>query len=97
MLAPLFVDANAPWRSALLIESPVNRYERPRNRYVGVRTATRKYVKYYGGFEEFFDVGVDPHELNNEAGNVSYAADLAALRGIQDTLKSCAEPSCWVP
>jgi N-acetylglucosamine-6-sulfatase len=95
-LAPLFADANAPWRSALLIESPVNRFESAKHRYTGVRTATRKYVKYDGGFEELFDLGADPHELNNEAGNASYAADLAALRSMEDRLKSCAGPSCWV-
>lgn len=96
-LAPLFADANAPWRSALLIESPVNRFEPLANRYTGVRMATRKYVKYDGGFEELFDLSTDPHELKNEAGNASYASDLANLRSIYDTLKACAGTSCWVP
>src|ERR1700687_4712508 len=49
-LSPLFADANAPWRSTLLIQSPVNRYAPTRHRYRGVRTTTRKYVKYDGGF-----------------------------------------------
>lgn len=96
-LVPLFADAEAPWRSALLIESPVNRFEPVRNRYAGVRTPTWKYVKYDGGFEELFDLGADPHELNNEAHKPEYAGDLAALRRIQETLKSCAGESCWVP
>ena len=63
---PLFADAEAPWRSALLIESPVTRFERESNRYAGVRTTTRKYVKYDGGFEELFDLAADPHELRNK-------------------------------
>lgn len=96
-LAPLFADADAPWRSALLIESPVNRFESAKHRYTGVRTATRKYVKYDGGFEELFDIAADPHELSNEAGNPSYQSDLARLRSLQDTLKTCAGASCWVP
>ena len=59
-LKPLFADADAPWRSALLIESPVTRFERESNRYAGVRTATKKYVRYEGGFEELFDLAADP-------------------------------------
>jgi N-acetylglucosamine-6-sulfatase len=66
-LKPLFADAKAPWRSAILIESPVTRFERAANRYAGVRTTTKKYVKYDGGFEELFDLAADPHELRNKA------------------------------
>ncbi|MGB6427040.1 MAG: sulfatase [Methyloceanibacter sp.] len=96
-LVPLFADANAAWRSALRIESPANRFEKVENRYAGVRTPTRKYVKYDGGFEELFDLAADPHELGNEARNPAYASDLTALRALQETLKSCAGTSCWVP
>ena len=95
-LVPLFGNADAPWRGALLFESPVNRFEPVRNRYAGVRTPTRKYVKYDGGFEELFDLAADPHELKNEADNPVYAGDLATLRALQDKLKSCAGESCWV-
>ncbi|MGB6908280.1 MAG: hypothetical protein WBE01_00920, partial [Methyloceanibacter sp.] len=83
--------------SALLIESPANRFEKVENRYAGVRTPTRKYVKYDGGFEELFDLAADPPELGNEARNPAYASDLTALRALQETLKSCAGTSCWVP
>ena len=48
-LVPLFANADAPWRSALLIESPVNSFELKTNRYAGVRTVTKKYVRYEGG------------------------------------------------
>jgi N-acetylglucosamine-6-sulfatase len=96
-LAPLFADAQAPWRSALLIESPVNRFQPVANRYVGLRTATRKYVKYDGGFEELFDLAADPNELKNQAHEASYADELAGFRILQDRLQSCAGPSCWVP
>ncbi len=96
-LTPLFADANAPWRSAILFESPITRFQKPDARYTGVRTATRKYVKYASGFEELFDLSADPHELYNQAGNASYAGDLASLRSLNDTLKDCAGRSCFVP
>jgi N-acetylglucosamine-6-sulfatase len=96
-LTPLFADAGAPWRSALLIESPVNSFERVETRYAGVRTPTKKYVKYEGGFEELFDLSADPYELKNEAHDPAHEVDLLALRGILDKLKSCAGDSCWVP
>lgn len=96
-LVPLFANADAPWRSAIPFESSVTRFQPPRNRYAGLRTATRKYVKYDGGSEELFDLAADPHELNNEAGNPAYAGDLDALRRLQQKLKSCVGDGCWVP
>ncbi len=54
-------------------------------------------MKYDGGFEELYDLTTDPYELRNEADNSLYASDLAALRSLYGTLKSCAGPSCWVP
>jgi N-acetylglucosamine-6-sulfatase len=95
-LVPLFGDADAKWRGALLFESPVNRFEPVRNRYTGVRTPTRKYVKYDRGFEELFDLAADPHELENEADNPAYAGDLATLRALEVKLKSCTRDGCWV-
>src|SRR5262249_31076976 len=78
-LAPLLADANAPWRSAIAFASPINRFQTPNNRFTGVRTATRKYVKYSSGFEELFDLDADPHELHNVAGKATYDGDLAKL------------------
>jgi arylsulfatase A-like enzyme len=96
-LVPVFAGDAVPWRSALLIESPVTSFEKKTNRYVGVRTATKKYVRYEGGFEELFDLAADPYELKNVVSDEAEASNLSALRGIHDTLKSCAGASCWVP
>lgn len=96
-LTPLFADPNAPWRSALLIESPVSHFQKPRVRFTAVRTATRKYVRYDSGFEQLFDLSADQHELKNEAGEGRYAGDLASLRSLDQGLKSCTGESCFVP
>lgn len=96
-LVSLFAGADAPWRGALLIESPVTSFEKKANRYAGVRTATKKYVRYESGFEELFDLASDPYELENRAGDAANAGDLSGLRGIHDRLKSCAGETCWVP
>jgi arylsulfatase A-like enzyme len=96
-LVPLFADASAPWRSALLVESPVTRFDKTTNRYAGVRTATKKYVRYDGGFEELFDLAADPYELKNVVHDPDHATELSVLRGTHDKLKSCAGSSCWAP
>jgi arylsulfatase A-like enzyme len=96
-LVPLFAGGDAPWRSALLIESPATSFEKKTNRYAGVRTPTKKYVRYEGGFEELFDLASDPYELKNRVRDPAHAGDLERLRGIHDTLRSCAGASCWVP
>ena len=48
------------------------------------------------GSEGLFDLAADPYELQDKAGDPSYAGDLANLRSIQEGLKSCAGESCWV-
>jgi arylsulfatase A-like enzyme len=95
-LSPLFADDGAPWRSAILIEGG-NDVSKPSKRFVAVRTADRKYVRYDDGFEELYDLAADPFELENKAGDGSYANDLASLRGQSDKLKACAGTDCWIP
>jgi N-acetylglucosamine-6-sulfatase len=47
--------------------------------YCGVRRPGELYVRYGGGFEEYYDYGSDPFELKNVA--KSRPSDVAALRG----------------
>jgi arylsulfatase A-like enzyme len=95
-LTTLFANANAPWRSAMLLQSPISHVQQSRARFTGVRTATLKYVRYDNGFEELFNLEADPNEIHNEVTNLTYAGDLAVLRGLDDRLKTCAGPSCFV-
>ena len=96
-LTTLLANANAPWRSAILLQSPVSHVQKPRARFTGVRTATRKYVKYDTGIEELFDLEADPKEIHNEVANPTYAGDLTMLRGLDDRLKTCVGLNCFVP
>jgi N-acetylglucosamine-6-sulfatase len=96
-LVPLFADTTAPWRSAIAFESPVSRFRGPSERFTGLRTATRKYIKFESGREKLYDLVADPHELRSVAGKRAYASDLASLRSLNDRLKTCAGASCFVP
>ncbi len=96
-LVPLFANADAAWRRAILFESPIARFMRPSARFTGVRTARLKYVRYDDGFEKLFDLEADPDETINVAGEDSYAESLVRLRGLNERLKTCAGATCFVP
>ncbi len=94
-LVPLFADANAPWRSAILIEGGNDRGPAAK-RYAAVRSADEKYVKYDSGFEEFYDLAADPYELASKVHDAKYTGDLARMRGMEQKLRTCAGPDCWI-
>jgi arylsulfatase A-like enzyme len=54
--------------------------------FYGVRTASMKYVRYYGqeNFEELYDLARDPDELLNLAGNPAYKAKQSQLSAAAD-------------
>jgi arylsulfatase A-like enzyme len=87
-LVPLFTEANAPWRSAILIDG---------RSFKAVRAESRTYVRSDKGFEDLYDLRADPYELANKADNAFYASDLTALRRAYDSLTSCVGASCWMP
>ena len=94
-LAPVIASASAPWRSALLIEM-LDPQRRSDQRFKAVRTEKFKYARYDDGFEELYDLSVDPWELESKASDPAHTADLSRLRIILDKLKNCSGTGCWV-
>ena len=92
-LVPLYSSANAPWRSAILVEGGDE--TNSSRRFAVVRTQTRKYVNYADGFEELYDLSADPFQLQNQISGPAYASDLSHLRVILEELRSCSGPTCW--
>ena len=88
-LVNLLSDERTPWRSAFFIEGPGGRW-------TGVRSVTHKYVKQTkSGFEELYDLVHDPDELQNKAGDPTYAGTLNQMRDLLNRLSSCTGAGCW--
>ena len=88
---PLLRGENpSSWRSAVLLEGFVGKRQR---NYRAVRTETHKYVEYYRGKEELYDLRNDPYELESlhESADASLVEDLKAKL---DPLKNCSEEGC---
>jgi N-acetylglucosamine-6-sulfatase len=86
-LMPVLRDGKAPWRSAILVEGGVD-VSSNSSRYAAVRTATRKYVQHEDGFEELYDLLVDPYELENKAHDPAMQAILRPFAGSRIGSKS---------
>lgn len=98
-LVPLFTEEPAAWRSALLFTGmydPQQVYDHAFTRWNAVRTRNRKYIRASDGHEELYDLEADPWERFSVAADPFYAGDLAALRALEASLKSCAGATCWV-
>lgn len=93
--APVIADEQTGWRSAMFFDGTFPNCQTEKC-YSGVRTLTRKYTKWGDGFEELYDLTVDPNETENKATDPAYAADLTTLRALHETLKTCSGASCWV-
>ena len=66
-LGPLVTGQSASWRT----DFPLEHLQDPSGivpTYCGVRTEQYMYARYGGGFEELYDLGKDPYELANIAG-----------------------------
>ena len=82
-LLPLLNDPSAPWRDALVLEQWREVVDK---RWVGLRTADRKYVRYDNADEELYDQATDPYELQNLAGEAARAEEKARLAARLDQL-----------
>lgn len=87
-LLPILRDPNAEWRNELFFE----KYAEARARdgiWAGVRSDNWKYIEYVNGEAELYDLEADPFELENLAGDATYAE-------IRDSLKSRMEEQIGV-
>jgi N-acetylglucosamine-6-sulfatase len=93
----------ADWRQAILVEhhgpdfspgDPDRQTQAPGDppSYEAIRTATALYVRYAGGFQEYYDTATDPYELDNLAAQ----GVPAALRNALGDLENChTSATCW--
>ena len=95
-LRPLLTgSAPTSWRTAILIEGRKNTAD-PEipvdHNYTSIRTSTRKYIEYEGGFSELYDLspGADPYELRNTYSSADpTVAPRPALKARLDALTGC--------
>jgi N-acetylglucosamine-6-sulfatase len=78
-LVGLLTGSATQWPNEVLLEKASGGGDSPK--YYAIRTANWKYVEYSTGEKELYDLGRDPYELENHAGDPAYndlQADLAA-------------------
>ena len=109
-LRPVLTGSATPssWRTAILIEGRGSgsdpEIEVDRN-YNAVRTSTRKYVEYEGGFRELYDhliplgtPGADPNEVTNTYSSAaSTVAPRPELKARLDALRDCHSDDLTTP
>jgi arylsulfatase A-like enzyme len=86
---PLLGPSEPPvWRDALLIID--ERGERGSTPWKAIRTEGSIYVRYDDGQGEYYDLSVDPHELEN-----LYASPDRSFETRMKEIGSCAGSACW--
>jgi len=101
-LAPLLRGdrpAQGTWRQAFLLEqysdegliAPSPRSAQPV--FVGLRTLRYKYVEYWTGVREIYDLASDPYELSNFGGSASPEL-MAQLSSLLRSLSTCVGAAC---
>lgn len=87
--SPLLSTGSSPWRDALLIEA----WGDMASTYAAVRTSGRLYVEYTNGEREYYDLGVDPYQLENSYRSADPALVTEMKRKL-DALRGCEEAGC---
>lgn len=77
-LTPLLQGVESGWEDVAFIAGYEDR-RRPKNSFIGLRTAEHTYVETDDGFIELYDLAADPYQHNNVAGQAAYADTQAAL------------------
>ncbi len=96
-LWPLLEDENTPWRNELYFEK-YSQISWPNGLWDGLRRDNWKYVRYWTGDEELYDLNADPFELYNQAGNPNYASTLASMASRAAELRGLAiKPNFGMP
>jgi arylsulfatase A-like enzyme len=72
-LLPLLANSNAPWRQEFFFESTGNSAD-GNALWAGIRNERWKYVRYWTGEEELYDLMNDPYELQSRHADPSLAA-----------------------
>ena len=94
-LVPLLeANANAPWRTAFLIESKgVSGFEG--SNLKGVRSGQWKYLEHNSGERELYDMQNDPFERNSLHNSPAHQSVIQTLQQTLNTMKTCAGATCW--
>lgn len=79
-ILPLLRNPNAAWREAFLIEHYAEAKNQRIPTYCAVRTDRYKYVDYMWGGDELYDLGRDPHEMQNRIDDPSMHGVLSQMR-----------------
>ena len=93
-LLPLLNNPNIQWRNELFFEK-YNQGLEGDTIWAGVRRGKWKYISFWTGEEELYDLEADPYELDNLANVQAQAAIKKTLADRTDQLRGLAIPPTW--
>jgi arylsulfatase A-like enzyme len=94
----LMDNERLPRRPLLLSSGPQQSANgQPLPLFDGVRTERYVWWVYEDGFEEMYDLQVDPYQLESVANDPAYLKTKLALIGLWDRLERCSGANCRIP